>query len=270
MFGVDLNPVAGELAEVSLWLNCIHKDGHVPWFGYQLVTGNSLVGARRQVYESARLGKGNRRRSERWFNFAPERVRAAAPGHRLPLPPAGPRNGRLPQQGRDALRADSFARIKGWRKAFCQPFAPQTRSASWKPSPPGWTSCGRCTPSSLPATGGRPRTPCPYGGRRIPTPPRRTPNHWKDRIRDQGVFSRGDPHGQPLPPPEARDGLLVRPLVLADWGGRATTDAGRVPERGQPGAQGLDLPAGPGAEPDQGSLRRGVRGARGRDREAHH
>ena len=104
VFGVDLNPVAGELAEVSLWLNCIHKDGHVPWFGYQLVTGNSLVGARRQVYDSEKLDKGNRR-NERWFNFAPDRVNAAEPGHRLPLSPAGPGDGRLPQQGRDALRS---------------------------------------------------------------------------------------------------------------------------------------------------------------------
>ena len=45
VFGVDLNPVALELAEVSLWLNGIHQDGHVPWFGYQLMCGNSLVGA---------------------------------------------------------------------------------------------------------------------------------------------------------------------------------------------------------------------------------
>ena len=60
VYGVDLNPVAVELAEISLWLNCIHKDGHVPWFGFQLVVGNSLIGARRQVYPSgpARAGRG--------------------------------------------------------------------------------------------------------------------------------------------------------------------------------------------------------------------
>ena len=67
VYGVDLNPVALELAEVSLWLNCIHKDGRVPWFGYQLMRGNSLVGARRQVFESGSLGKENKR-AERWFN----------------------------------------------------------------------------------------------------------------------------------------------------------------------------------------------------------
>ena len=27
---------------MSLWLNCIHEDGHVTWFGYQLARGNSL------------------------------------------------------------------------------------------------------------------------------------------------------------------------------------------------------------------------------------
>ena len=73
VYGVDLNPVALELAEVSLWLNCIHKDGRVPWFGYQLMCGNSLVGVRRQVFESGSLGKENKR-AERWFNRAPERV----------------------------------------------------------------------------------------------------------------------------------------------------------------------------------------------------
>lgn len=55
VYGVDLNPVAVELAEVSLWLNSIHRDGHVPWFGYQLACGNSLIGARRQVYPKKRL-----------------------------------------------------------------------------------------------------------------------------------------------------------------------------------------------------------------------
>ena len=73
VYGVDLNPVALELAEVSLWLNCIHKDGRVPWFGYQLMCGNSLVGARRQVLGSGSLGKENKK-AERWFNRVPERV----------------------------------------------------------------------------------------------------------------------------------------------------------------------------------------------------
>ena len=73
VYGVDLNPVAGELAEVSLWLNCIHRGGHVPWFGYQLVCGNSLVGARRQVFRTATLGRKNRK-PDLWFHHVPERI----------------------------------------------------------------------------------------------------------------------------------------------------------------------------------------------------
>src|SRR5690606_23647235 len=55
VYGIDLNPVAVELAEVSLWLNTIYKGAHIPWFGTQLVCGNSLIGARRQVYTKAQL-----------------------------------------------------------------------------------------------------------------------------------------------------------------------------------------------------------------------
>jgi hypothetical protein len=52
VYGVDLNPVAVELAEVSLWLNTIHPGCPVPWFNMQLVAGNSLIGARRQAFDS--------------------------------------------------------------------------------------------------------------------------------------------------------------------------------------------------------------------------
>ena len=55
VYGVDLNPVAVELAEVSLWLNALSDDKFVPWFGLQLHTGNSLVGCRRTVYTSEQL-----------------------------------------------------------------------------------------------------------------------------------------------------------------------------------------------------------------------
>lgn len=50
VFGVDLNPVAVELGQISLWLNCLHIGGFAPWFGDQLLTGNSLAGARRSVW----------------------------------------------------------------------------------------------------------------------------------------------------------------------------------------------------------------------------
>lgn len=72
VYGIDLNPVAVELAEVSLWLNTIYKNGYVPWFGTQLVNGNSLIGARRQVYHKNQLTTTSK--GLRWYENAPERI----------------------------------------------------------------------------------------------------------------------------------------------------------------------------------------------------
>ena len=64
--------VAVELAEVSLWLNTIYPNGFVPWFGTQLVNGNSLIGARRQCYRVSSLQATSK--GLRWYEKAPERV----------------------------------------------------------------------------------------------------------------------------------------------------------------------------------------------------
>lgn len=72
VYGIDLNPVAVELAEVSLWLNTIYEGGYVPWFGTQLVNGNSLIGARRQVYHKNQLTTSEN--GKRWYENAPERI----------------------------------------------------------------------------------------------------------------------------------------------------------------------------------------------------
>mgnify|MGYP004528518087 CR=1 FL=1 len=72
VYGIDLNPVAVELAEVSLWLNTIYEGGFVPWFGTQLVNGNSLIGARRQVYSESALTATTK--GLRWYENPPERV----------------------------------------------------------------------------------------------------------------------------------------------------------------------------------------------------
>ena len=45
VYGVDLNGTAVELAQVSLWLNCIDKDQDLPFLDFRLRQGNSLVGA---------------------------------------------------------------------------------------------------------------------------------------------------------------------------------------------------------------------------------
>jgi hypothetical protein len=77
VFGVDLNPTAVQLAEVSLWLNAIFRGSHVPWFGMQLHTGNSLVGCRRDAFSAAQLspGRGEKDVPERdWRVAVPDRV----------------------------------------------------------------------------------------------------------------------------------------------------------------------------------------------------
>lgn len=53
--GVDLNQTAVELAEVSLWLSCMHAGLMAPWFGARLRCGNSLVGARRATYTAEHI-----------------------------------------------------------------------------------------------------------------------------------------------------------------------------------------------------------------------
>jgi type I restriction-modification system DNA methylase subunit len=94
MYGIDKNPIARELAEVSLWLNCIFRDRQeieetnargqtwtsivegdvfVPWFGLQLHCGNSLIGARRQVYRCKQV-TGLKKGVGKWHESEPERI----------------------------------------------------------------------------------------------------------------------------------------------------------------------------------------------------
>ena len=68
VFGVDLNPVATELGELSMRLNCMYRDGLSPWFGFQVYCGNSLVGARREFFRTTELAKKN------WYNKTSFRV----------------------------------------------------------------------------------------------------------------------------------------------------------------------------------------------------
>lgn len=70
VFGVDLNPVAVELAEVSLWLNALSSDRFVPWFTLQLKSGNSLIGCRRRVFTKDDVSSG------KWREKGPEDIGA--------------------------------------------------------------------------------------------------------------------------------------------------------------------------------------------------
>lgn len=145
VFGVDLNPVAVELAEISLWLNTMFDGAFVPWFGMQLVTGNSLIGARRQVFSSELLVQ-KKRGDATWLDAVPERVcsfateLATRPEHNTKSFNKDNSSSRDPQSVFHFLLPDSgmaeytdkvvndlapveLKYIKAWRKEFTRPFS---------------------------------------------------------------------------------------------------------------------------------------------------
>lgn len=128
VFGVDLNPMAVELAEVSLWLNSIFtpENGRafVPWFSQQLVCGNSLIGARRQIYRVSQLPTGSGRKakpSKLWHEHAPEELAWDAE-----LPDDAIFHFLLPDPGMAAykdkvikeLEPEAIERCQRWNKSF--------------------------------------------------------------------------------------------------------------------------------------------------------
>ena len=125
VYGVDLNPVAVELAEVSLWLNTIYEGAFVPWFGMQLVCGNSLIGARRQVFHESLLKK-KQKTDPLWLDEVPKRV---MPGEKRE--PDTVYHFLLPDKGMadykdkviKQMAADEIKTINEWRKEFTKPFS---------------------------------------------------------------------------------------------------------------------------------------------------
>ena len=123
VYGIDLNPTAVELAEVSLWLNTIYQGGYVPWFRTQIVNGNSLIGARRQCYT---LSQAQAEGAGAWYNSAPERV---APGMNRSLRKQQVYHFLLGDPGMCAytdkvikgLEPEKIAAIKKWNKNFTKP-----------------------------------------------------------------------------------------------------------------------------------------------------
>ncbi len=127
VFGVDLNPVAVELAEVSLWLNALSKDRFVPWFGFQLYHGNSLIGARAETFAASQL---THTKADSWLKSAPERLalhnwsqqsqeNSDRIWHFLL-----PDNAMSDYKDKDvkALYKEELNAIKDWRKQFTQKF----------------------------------------------------------------------------------------------------------------------------------------------------
>ena len=126
VYGVDLNPTAVELAEVSLWLNTIYEGGFVPWFGTQLVNGNSLIGARRECYDVQDLQTTVK--NLRWYENAPIRIKPQEKRkpkkqiyHFLTGDPG------MANYDKDkvikGLVPDEIKEIKKWNKEFIKPYS---------------------------------------------------------------------------------------------------------------------------------------------------
>ncbi|ROZ44741.1 restriction endonuclease subunit M [Rhodococcus sp. WS3] len=115
-YGVDLNATAVELAEVSLWLNVMHKGLQAPWFGLHLRRGNSLIGARRATYDFTSLGRAKKS----WLKTPPtDRPLAEGPVgdgeiHHFLLPADGWAAVADAKQAKE-LAPEAVAALKMWR-----------------------------------------------------------------------------------------------------------------------------------------------------------
>jgi hypothetical protein len=127
VFGIDKNPIAMELAEVSLWLNCIYGEGgdgqvFVPWFGSQLHCGNSLVGARRQVYRRSKVTSKKPGKAT-WHESAPERIEL---GQKLPADAifhfllGDPGMADYTDKVIKKMEPEAIEKIKEWQKGFAK------------------------------------------------------------------------------------------------------------------------------------------------------
>jgi hypothetical protein len=74
IYGVDYNPLAVELAKLSLWLTCISSDEPLNFLDHHLSPGNSLVGAR--LHELGGLPRDDGRQVP--FSFGPDFSRDVA------------------------------------------------------------------------------------------------------------------------------------------------------------------------------------------------
>ena len=196
VYGVDLNPIAVELAEVSLWLNALNGEQQVPWFGYQLFSGNSLIGARRQVYTANQLGKTAK--NQQWYHCEPRRLdpatlstATATPGARRAdevyhflLPDPGMVN--VADKVAKSLRPEVFKQIKAWKADFMAPFSNDdiaTLQALSRAIDTLWAQHTQALHQD------RTRTEDIFDIWGQPSQPYSTSTQDKDRIRREGIFN---------------------------------------------------------------------------------
>ena len=125
-YGVDKNPLAAELGKVSLWLNVLQPGVHAPYFDRRIVAGNSLLGARREVFDKADLMKSGGKKGENWLTKVPTRVkfgekRPEGSVYHFLVPDAG-----MAPFEKDKvvaqLEPENVKLIKNWRHEISRPF----------------------------------------------------------------------------------------------------------------------------------------------------
>ncbi|KQO65341.1 restriction endonuclease subunit M [Curtobacterium sp. Leaf261] len=135
VYGVDLNATAVEFAEITLWLDTMSKGLQAPWFGLHLRRGNSLIGARRAVYDRASVA------SKAWLKTVPRVVpfftqEAPEPGalradidgtvHHFLLPAEGWGSAVDAKEAKE-LAPEALAALKAWRRqVLAKPTKQQT------------------------------------------------------------------------------------------------------------------------------------------------
>ena len=115
-YGVDLDPGTKDIVEAQLQLNV----GALP-VSPKIIIGNSLIGARRQVFTTEQVAS----KSRDWLTSTPIRIK---PGETRP--PGTIYHFLLPDKGMCAYRdnvinqlvPEHIAKIKTWRKEFFKPF----------------------------------------------------------------------------------------------------------------------------------------------------
>ena len=125
-YGVDLNPTAVDLAKVSLWLNIIYKHSKTPWFSLRLSSGNSLIGARLEVFKSADLKSKRSKGKENYLDRTPRKAdmdagRAKDEVYHFFVPNLGMASFDKSKVIR-GLSPDDTIKVKDWRKSFTQDF----------------------------------------------------------------------------------------------------------------------------------------------------
>lgn len=126
VYGVDLNATAVEFAEITLWLDTMSEGLEAPWFGLHLRRGNSLIGARRAIYDRSSIT------SKAWLKQVPRDVpllsetelgeaelRASTAGtvHHFLLPAEGWGSAVDAKEAKE-LAPEALTALKAWRRGI--------------------------------------------------------------------------------------------------------------------------------------------------------